>query len=336
VFIFQAKALAARVVNTKTGETLAEPALAAPPPLPDKFLETAASNVRNLDVLGIKLGMTFEEAERLIREHMEVGRVFKADRAGQIELATGKIEPYSSGRLFISKAENEAIAIFDEPPAAPGVVLGMWRRLRLPKGSIDPTALKATLTERYGAPNAIEETSPTGTNEKGVAFLWRDVKHERQDCGKLYQHEQSGRWWRDEAGAPDAPPPFLRHYPVLGDAYSFEPAAGGEDNSLSFFCPPVLGVWYATYPVPPGWVGMTGQTTGVDPQVPQIQQWADQVAKVAEQMEADRAKAENTADEIMTWLNDQRAYAKLFFESRRAGAQSQPTPQAKMAPQIKF
>ncbi|WP_370125544.1 peptidoglycan-binding protein [Sinorhizobium fredii] len=336
VFIFEAKALAARVVNTETGETVAEPPLAAPPPLSDTLLKTSASNVRHLNVLGIQLGMTFEEAERLIREHMEVGRVFKAERAGQIGLASGKIEPYSSGRLFVSRAENEAIAIFDEPPAAPGVVLGMWRRLRLPKGSIDPTGLKATLTERYGPPNATEEVYPTGTNDKGVAFLWRDAKHERQDCGQLSQHEQSGRWWRDEAGASAQPPPFLKHYPVLGSAYHFEPTPDGEDKPLSEFCPPILGVWYATYPVPPGSEGMGDQfMTGVDPRVPQIKQWAEQVAKVAEQMQASRAVSESTADEIMTWLNDQRSYAKLFFESRRAASAQSAAP-AKAMPKIKF
>ncbi|BCH15555.1 hypothetical protein MesoLjLa_24060 [Mesorhizobium sp. L-2-11] len=334
--IFEAKALAARVVNAETGETLVELALAAPAPLPDSFLETSASKVRNLDVLGIKLGMTFEEAERLIREHMEVGRVFKAERTGQIGLASGKIEPYSSGRLFVSRAENEAIAIFDEPPAAPGVVLGMWRRLRLPKGSIDPTGLKATLTERYGAPDATEEVFPTGANDKGVAFLWRDVKHERQDCGMPYQHEESGRWWREEAGAPAPQPSFLRHYPVFGSARDFEPTPQGADRPLSTFCPPILGVWYATYPVLPGSGGMAGQiATGVDLRVPQNKQWAEQVAKVAEEMEAKRAASESMADEIMTWLNDQRSYAKLFFESRR-DASMQPAAPAKAMPKIRF
>ncbi|BCH20770.1 hypothetical protein MesoLjLb_05550 [Mesorhizobium sp. L-8-3] len=331
----EAKAIAARVVNSETGATVAEPPLAAPGPLPEALLETSGSNVRNLDVLGIRLGMSFEDAERLIREHMEVGRVFKADRAGQIGLASGNLEPYSSGHLFVSRSENEAIAIFDEPPAAPGVVLGVWRRLRLPKGSVDPTALKATLTERYGAPNAIEEVYPTGTSDKGVVFLWRDVKHERQDCGQLSQHAESGRWWRDEAGAPAQPPSFLRHYPVLGSAYHFASAVDGEDKPLSDFCPPILGVWYATYPVLPGSEGMGQFTTGADPQVPQIKQWAEQVAKVAEQMEADRARSESMADEIMTWLNDQRGYARLFFESRRA-ASAQPAVPANAMPQVKF
>jgi hypothetical protein len=75
--------------------------------------------------------------------------------------------------------------------------------------------------------------------------------------------------------------------------------------------------------------------TGADPQIPQNKQWAEQVAKVAEQMEANRAASESMADEIMTWLNDQRSYAKLFFESRRE-ASAQPAAPAKAMPKIKF
>jgi hypothetical protein len=276
--MFEAKTIAARVINSETGEMVAEPPLAAPAPLPDTLLETSASNVRNFDVLGIKLGMTFEEAERIIRQHMEVGRVLIADRASQLSVASGRIEPYTSGRLFVSKAQNELIAIFDEPPVAPSKVLGIWRILPLPKGGIDPARLKATLMDRYGAPSEVEQVSA-----ESITFVWRDFKHERTDCGQLSQQDQ-GELWRDETGASAQPPTFVArpNYPLLGSEYHFRPTLDSQDPHLSSFCPPVLGVRYTTYPVPAGSEGM--------------------------------------ADEIVTWLNDQRSYAKLFFESSAAAS----------------
>ena len=69
--------------------------------------------------------MAFDEAGRLIREHIEVGKVPSADRSGQLSTATGALSPCGSGRIYASVAENELIGIFDEPPAAAGEVLGI-------------------------------------------------------------------------------------------------------------------------------------------------------------------------------------------------------------------
>ncbi|WP_011581738.1 peptidoglycan-binding protein [Chelativorans oligotrophicus] len=284
--LLDATALAARLVDVQAGKVVLEPPLLTPAPLPDELLQAPLSRILNLDVLGIRLGNSFEEAEGLIREHMDVGHVMTADRAGQLEVATGKLLPYTSGKLFMSRDQRELIAIYDEPPAAPGVVLGIWRLLRVPQGSVNAAGLKATLTQRYGEPSAVKDVSPTGT-DKGVVFAWWDAAPDRNDCWNL-QRLDHGSPWRGQQGTGIPPPPFLsgHTYPALGSAYDFEPGVSGENKALSTFCPPILGVRYATYPVAPG--------------------------------------SESMADEVLTWLSDHRGYAKRLFESRAAGPSEAP------------
>jgi hypothetical protein len=108
------------------------------------------------DMAGIRLGMSFEEAEAIIRGTMQVGFVFEVER----DAAQGirGLQPYNSGRIFVSPDVGEAIGIFDEPPAAQGIVLGAWRRV----GGLDPNLLNddvaALLAEKYGPPARVQES----------------------------------------------------------------------------------------------------------------------------------------------------------------------------------
>jgi hypothetical protein len=244
VVVFQARTVAARVINAETGAIVAEPELAASPALPLNILGMPESKVGGLDVLGIRLGMPFNEADRLIREHMKVEKVLTADRKNQMESVTGEIVAYTSGRIYASAEGNELIAIFDEPPAAPETVLGIWRILRLPKGDTDPASLKAALTERYGEPSAVPEVG-LPMMQKGLAFFWYDLAHGR--CQSI-QSDVQADLWRDENGNTGWLPPFMAEprFPVLNFRTNYLGVRGTE-LSLADFCPTFLGVRYASY-----------------------------------------------------------------------------------------
>ncbi len=158
VNVFEARLKAAKTVDRDTGETVATLTL-GPVRQPDtSMLQTIEPKQvpppdapYGLDVVGLRLGMTFDEADRIIREHMEVGTFLTADRGWSERAASGDIAPYTSGRLYESADEREIIILHDEPPAAPGVVLGIVRQVAFPKRSVRPTQVFASLRKKYGA-----------------------------------------------------------------------------------------------------------------------------------------------------------------------------------------
>ena len=104
------------------------------------------------DIVEIRLGMTFDEAERLIRANMKVERVLDGKRASD-EAKAGFDGPLDSGKLFIGEGGGELIAIFDEPPAAPGRVLVAWRRVYIPSETVAPTEVLSRIQQKYGPPS---------------------------------------------------------------------------------------------------------------------------------------------------------------------------------------
>ena len=133
------------------------------------------------DLIGVQLGMSFEDAERAIRKHMKVGRVLEGRRAFDEAEKSGLIKPMDSGKLFISEGEDELIAIIDEPPAAAGRLLAAWRRVSLPAGSVDPTEIFAGIRNKYGAPG------PGGWGSDlrpGIIFSWHGLNG--TSCAQMY------------------------------------------------------------------------------------------------------------------------------------------------------
>lgn len=244
VLIMSAKAVSARLIDRQSGTVLGELPLAEPAPPPDTLLAMPDSMTAAVDVLGIRLGMSFDEADRLIREHMQVGKVLSADRSRQLSTASGALSAYGSGRIYASEAEDELIGIFDEPPAAPGKVLGIWRVLRLPKGSVDPLGLKATLAERYGEPDSIEKTTLPFMVE-GLTWVWQDASDKR--CSEIDSGDQTGMW-QDETGQTGWLPAFMKtpYFPVLLLPGNFD-RISDDPATYANFCRGVLGVRFATY-----------------------------------------------------------------------------------------
>lgn len=102
------------------------------------------------DILGIQVGMSFDEAEALIRQYMQVGQVLKGVRAFDGTLQTGRTHPAKSGKLFISQDSREFIALIDEAPLREGRVLLAWRRLYLEPNAVRFEDAATALVEKYG------------------------------------------------------------------------------------------------------------------------------------------------------------------------------------------
>lgn len=275
--LVDAKAIAARLVDGASGAVLGDLVLAAAAPPPAELLEGPPSQMTGTDVLGIRLGTAFDEADRIIREHMEVGKVLTADRATQLGGAEMGLQAYSSGRIYVSADETEMIAVFDEPPAAPNRIVGLWRVLRLPQGSVNARDLQATLINKYGDPRATEETN-LAFMSKGVIWAWHDPVD--RGCTELVSERQPDLW-REQAGGPGWSPSFMpeESLPVLEHDSLFKRLTG-DPLEITNFCPAVLGVRLASYD--------------------------------------GRVKQQPAGDEIVTWLSDNRAYARLYLESKQA------------------
>ncbi|HUE95678.1 MAG TPA: hypothetical protein VMN39_03415, partial [Longimicrobiaceae bacterium] len=243
-FLHQAKLLDARVVDAKTGEVVAEPELAVPATPPADRLSLDGEMPAEWNILGIHLGDSFEQAEAAIRAHMPVDRVLIADPSALTESLAGPPPPFSSGRMYVSEEQHEAIAIFDEPPAADDKVLGIWRLVKVPKGALDPASLAPALRERYGEPSAVE-----GSGDR-AEFLWSRF---RPDCGSISNTHQNDLW-RDADGAPADPPGFAKsrhYYPDLWVSSYGLISEDGTRSKVGSLCPAVLGVQYQRWSAVP-------------------------------------------------------------------------------------
>ena len=186
-----------------------------------------------LDLVGVRLGMSFEDAEQAIRNHMKVGRVLQGRRAFDAIEKSGQIKPLDSGELFISADENDMIAILDEPPSAAGRVMAAWRRVLTPAGSVDPTKIYAGLEKKYGKPGKFPQYPQSWYRLTGSA------------CTGLYGETHSDliaeTWYQD--GQPMTPP--LAHNLQLKAPpmpnFLFDPLA--ERSKMGAQCGPFMQVY---------------------------------------------------------------------------------------------
>jgi hypothetical protein len=98
------------------------------------------------DVLGIRLGASYADAEALIRKHMQVGWVLTNPDSG-------KFDQITSMRIFVNPDRSEYIALFDSAKHAPERVIGVHRYLKL-TAAVSDAAIETMLKEKYGPPVA--------------------------------------------------------------------------------------------------------------------------------------------------------------------------------------
>ena len=229
-----------RFLDAKTGTLLAT--LTTPPPTTAQP-ESSTSQGSDLqaqqsvipvehgpDILGIKIGMTFAAAEKIIRANMNVGTILVEDRKWQTSAAVGDLKVFTSARLFLSRDGNNVIILYDEPPAVSGVVLGVVREVRLPKGSVPTTAIFAKLRAKYGPESAIlDSASPSPT------LLWNDkdafITGPDKGCLPFYTFSPNPIWRTVAGKVPNAQQIASR------DIAGFPSLQGGTGTG----CPLVVG-----------------------------------------------------------------------------------------------
>ena len=214
---------------------------------------------------------------------MDVLDVLEAKRS-DVSLASGEFQPWKSGRLYVSADKSELIALFDEPPAAPGQVLGMWRLLRRPPGSIAAAPFKAAVEKKYGEPAELEKHD--ASDIEGLKFIWSEHAP-TNGCDKISRYnidrtKEVGDWVSKSGTDPGSPQFGRLDVPSWNDGGNYL-GASDQRLDLSSFCPAILGIEYAT-----------------------------------------RRNSNATFDEVLTWLYDERAYVKLYYQSIDMADQVQP------------
>ena len=186
-----------------------------------------------LDLVGVRLGMSFEDAEQAIRNHMKVGRVLQGRRAFDAAEKSGLIKPLDSGELFVSADESDMIAILDEPPSAKGRVMAAWRRVLTPAGSVDPAEIYAGLEKKYGKPGKFPQYPQSWYRLTGSACTGL--------YGETHSDPISGTWYQD--GQPMTPPLAynlqLKAPPMPN--FLFDPLA--ERSKMGAQCGPFMQVY---------------------------------------------------------------------------------------------
>lgn len=129
------------------------PAPAPTLPSPPKALspggqlpEIGQLNPQSLDVVGVKLGMSFSEAERVIAENMTIGTKITFKPASD----NGMVMVMSHGRIFVSDDRREYITLVHQPEFEKDKVLAVGRTYFAGTKSIDAADLLKAMGEKYG------------------------------------------------------------------------------------------------------------------------------------------------------------------------------------------
>ena len=200
------------------------------------------------DLVGIRLGMSFDEAEAIVRQHMQVAKVYQGMRATDPKAHAGYPKAFTSGKLFVSADEREMIALIDEPPAAPGKVLAAWRRVLIEPGTVPPRETLAALKAKYGPPSSALP-SPIGSADyalrTGSPINWFTPRGQR--CTGVYGYGPArslSDFWTDNGAAavlPGAGPYQPQNAPLIPEPF-LDPLS--EQGRQAIECGPFVTAYY--------------------------------------------------------------------------------------------
>ena len=191
------------------------------------------------DLVGVRLGMSFEEAEAVIRKQMQVAHVYEGMRATDPKARAGYPKPFTSGKLFVSGDGREMIALIDELPAAPGKVLAAWRRVLIEPGTIPPEETLAALKAKYGLPSGVP------TMHTGSPMSWYEPRGAH--CAGYYAYGGTtplSDFWTDN-GAPVVFPggsPYQQANAPMIPEPLLDPL--GEQTQQARECGPIMTAYY--------------------------------------------------------------------------------------------
>jgi uncharacterized protein YecT (DUF1311 family) len=202
------------------------------------------------DIVGIRLGMSFEDAEAIVRQHMQVAKVYQGMRATDPKAHAGYPKAFTSGKLFISADEREMIALIDEPPAAPGKVLAAWRRVLIEPGTVPTEETLGALKAKYGPPTGSPATPLSALNDSvvmhpGSPINWFTPRGQR--CTGYFGYGSTrplSEFWTDN-GAPvafaGAGPYQQQNGPMIPEPF-LDPL--NEQARQAIECGPFLTAYY--------------------------------------------------------------------------------------------
>jgi hypothetical protein len=147
------------------------------------------------DMVGVRLGMSFADAETAIAQHMKIGRIFRRGAADDAGLPGAPPHLPGTGVLYVSAANDEMIGLLDAPPGAPGQVAAAWRRVYSPL-AVDFDLVTRRSVEKYG--------SPAFRDDGGRVMAWGAVLPACAigDAQAFDARTALDARWTDDTGAP--------------------------------------------------------------------------------------------------------------------------------------
>lgn len=124
------------------------------------------------DIAGVRLGMGYEEAERIVRSAMEVGWVVSfpdPEPNGGYNYGIEPNLPYRKVRSFISADGKQQIALYIDQDEG-GKVLAVARTSYLSEGTVSELAVAKKLSEKYGEPDIGYDQD--GNRPQGGSMIW--------------------------------------------------------------------------------------------------------------------------------------------------------------------
>lgn len=164
------------------------------------------------DIVGLKPGQTLEEADALIRKHMDVVAVFERQQ-GQ------RKPPYFSNEIsYLDRALSEAITLIYEPTGKGDVVFLIAREVGKPADTMPTEDVLAGLREKYGTERAVSQGLPGQ-----FSIRWHSQETPRSSGGMSdLQHcgapavSANGYWTIIEGGLEALDPSFMGNIQIRG------------------------------------------------------------------------------------------------------------------------
>ena len=149
------------------------------------------------DVVGIRVGMTLDEADAAVRQHMADPIVLESQTQPSLQTP-----PFNHGRMYVTPQKNERITLYYEDAGEAPTVLAVERVVSAPNWGIPREAVAQAARQKYGAP-VLEEYG-----EYGTEMVWGDnvgamdeSDYPRPSQCKLSSSQNRIEDWSDSSGA---------------------------------------------------------------------------------------------------------------------------------------
>jgi peptidoglycan hydrolase-like protein with peptidoglycan-binding domain len=164
------------------------------------------------DIVGLQPGQTLEEAERIIRDHMDVAIVFERQQ-GQ------RTTPYFQNEIsYLDASLSEAITLIHEPTPAGDTVFLIARQVGQPADTMPTDDVIAGLQSKYGPERRLSRPVP---GDFGITWHSETIpkssrsSSDMQHCGSPFVMTQ-GYWTPIEGSLEDIPATVTENLQIRG------------------------------------------------------------------------------------------------------------------------